>query len=202
MSKTQKVKAVAVLPPAVLAKLERESLPIIKKAKAITVKSANAETSAYEIRNQIRARRKLVEEKRLSITGPLNQSLKSANALFKTLSQPLKAAEEIIEDKIFDFREEQEKKAQAKQEKLQARAEEAEEAGDEERAERLEERAADITPKVGETKTTRHWTYKVVDLSKVPHPYLTLDRGAVQQAVRAGIREIPGLEIYQEESVR
>ena len=41
------------------------------------------------------------------------------------------------------------------------------------------------------------WDFNVVDLSKVPVEYLTINTTAVREAIRNGSREIAGLEIYQ-----
>lgn len=41
------------------------------------------------------------------------------------------------------------------------------------------------------------WTFEVVDINAVPREYLVLDETAVRRAIQAGIREIPGLKIYQ-----
>lgn len=41
------------------------------------------------------------------------------------------------------------------------------------------------------------WDFNVVDLSKVPVEYLTINTTAVREAIRNGKREIAGLEIYQ-----
>ena len=46
--------------------------------------------------------------------------------------------------------------------------------------------------------TRQVYRTKIVDLSKVPLKYLKIDQDAVDQAVDLGIREIPGIEIYQE----
>ena len=42
------------------------------------------------------------------------------------------------------------------------------------------------------------WVHEVVDLSKVPRRYLELDERAVKADIKAGIREIEGLKIYEE----
>lgn len=42
------------------------------------------------------------------------------------------------------------------------------------------------------------WTFKVIDLSQVPREYLCIDTQAVNRAIKDGIREINGLEIYNE----
>ena len=45
------------------------------------------------------------------------------------------------------------------------------------------------------------WNFKVVDLSKVPVEYLQINSVAVRDAIKSGVREISGLDIFQECSV-
>lgn len=42
------------------------------------------------------------------------------------------------------------------------------------------------------------WNFRVVDLSKVPVEFLQLNSVAVREAIKTGVREINGLEIFQE----
>lgn len=44
------------------------------------------------------------------------------------------------------------------------------------------------------------WTYEVVDLAKVPREYLALNPTKVNAAIKAGLRECPGLRIFQEQT--
>ena len=45
------------------------------------------------------------------------------------------------------------------------------------------------------------WTFRVFDLSKVPVEFLQINSVAVRDAIKSGVREINGIEIYQECSV-
>jgi hypothetical protein len=50
---------------------------------------------------------------------------------------------------------------------------------------------------------TRSWTFEVVDLDRVPREYMSLDVEVVHETIaKDGIREIPGLRIFQAESLR
>jgi hypothetical protein len=50
---------------------------------------------------------------------------------------------------------------------------------------------------------THNWSFDVVDLSAVPRDYLTVNAEAVRAAIgKAGMRDIPGLRIFQSESLR
>jgi hypothetical protein len=50
---------------------------------------------------------------------------------------------------------------------------------------------------------SRSWTFEVIDLDQVPREYLSLDVAVVREAItRAGVRDIPGLRIFQAEALR
>jgi hypothetical protein len=50
---------------------------------------------------------------------------------------------------------------------------------------------------------TRSWTFEVLDLDQVPRGYMRLDVEVVRESIaRDGVREIPGLRIFQAESLR
>lgn len=44
------------------------------------------------------------------------------------------------------------------------------------------------------------WTYRLTDMSKVPIEYLLVNGPLVNKKIKGGVRDIPGLEIYQAES--
>ena len=49
----------------------------------------------------------------------------------------------------------------------------------------------------------RNWSFEVVDLDRVPREYMSLDVTVVREAItRDGVREIPGLRIFQAEALR
>lgn len=49
----------------------------------------------------------------------------------------------------------------------------------------------------GSASTTRRWVGEVVDEAKVPRDYLVVDQKAINAAVKAGVRSIPGVDIKQ-----
>ena len=54
----------------------------------------------------------------------------------------------------------------------------------------------------GVGSTRKRWTFRVEDMSKIPLEYLEINEVAVNAAIRAEVREIPGLEIYQKETMQ
>jgi len=185
-----------ILSPEQVSKIRRETSPVVSQATALVIESPETENQACSILKKISLRLKDIENLRLSITKPLNESLRQANALFKTLAEPLHVADKTIREKILAFRTEQEEAAEKRkqmQEKIQTT-----------RKEKGLEAAAMVEPvaETGETQTQKRWTYELIDISKVPPEYLTLDAGTVRRAINAGIRDISGLRIFQQENVR
>lgn len=49
--------------------------------------------------------------------------------------------------------------------------------------------------------TTKRWVFEVEDASLVPREYLVVNETAIRKAVNEGARTIPGVRIYQDESI-
>lgn len=188
----QKVKVVSKVE---LARIESRSSGIIKIAGGLIVSNIKQEGYAYDCLKQVKDRLKMIEKKRTAITGPLNQSLKEANTLFKTLATPLKDAAKIINDKILEFKLDQEKIAAAKmvkKEKIQA--------SHKARGHETHELVPEIA-ETGKSTMQKRWVYEVVDFRKIPHKYLELQLGRIRKAIDDGERKIAGLKIYQKSSL-
>ena len=187
----------SIIPVEVVQKAESDAALMTKQAEAIQVATTKQEKQAYTALTQIKQAIKTIESKRKEITKPLNASLKAANAMFKVLSAPFIEADRIVRDKVMGFRQLQEEKAQKeleRREKIQA----AHEAKGHETHE-ITEPVVEVSK---ETVVVRRWTFEVVNITKVPIEYLVLDRIAVSKAIRNGVREIGGLDIFQVEGVR
>jgi len=221
MAKKTQITPTALVSQAEVMILRKENSTIVQKAEQFEIALPAQETVAYEVLQEIKARLQLVEKKRKGITQPLNASLKEVNAMFKTLSAPLGAADSILRQKIGVFRHKQEEDARNREEVIRRKAEaekakitalEAKKrltAKDEkvlvkavERREVLETKAELVQSKVGVASMAKRWTFEVEDSATVPRRYLIVDTIAIRMAIREGVREIPGVRIYQSESVR
>ena len=49
---------------------------------------------------------------------------------------------------------------------------------------------------------TSVWKYEIVDISKLPAEYMIPDTAKLTAVVKAGIREIPGCRIYDEQIIK
>lgn len=154
--------------------------------------------------------KKAMEEKRKEYISPLQDQVKGINETYKTLMEPILAADQITRGKILDYRAEQERQRQ-----------EAEEIARLER-EAAERRAAltgepMVVPEVVEAPPVAPDRYRsemgtlgkmmirkweVVDLALVPDEYKMIDSIKIGKVVRAGIPSIPGIKIWEEETLR
>ena len=48
---------------------------------------------------------------------------------------------------------------------------------------------------------TRRWTFAMDNAAEVPREFLKVDEQAIRQAIREGVREIPGVRIFQETGI-
>ena len=57
------------------------------------------------------------------------------------------------------------------------------------------------TPRVKTEKASASikmvWTYEISKLDEIPRPYLKVDDKAIQRAIDGGVRDIPGIRIYE-----
>jgi hypothetical protein len=49
--------------------------------------------------------------------------------------------------------------------------------------------------------TTKTWTFEIIDSTLVPRQYMEINESLIRKAVLAGTRDIPGVKIYQKESL-
>lgn len=154
---------------------------------------------------------KMTEDERVKITGPINQSLRNVNDLFKRISDPLTKISKTLTTKMAAWtdsqrkllEEEERKKRAAEKAKFEADAKAAKLEAIEtdssvafDAAQTLQKRADAIDTQNVEVKQTvrlgavgtvaerRTWTYKITDPLLVPRPYLIIDEKSLNYVAR------------------
>lgn len=151
--------------------------------------------------------KKALEDKRKEYVGPLQSHVQAINATFKTLMEPIEAADQLTRGKMLKYqaeqariREEQEEINRLRMEaaRKEAALHEGEISEPVNLVEVMPEVAKKIDTKVGSAgqRTIRKW--EVVDKSLVPEDLKVIDAGAVTKLVKAGIGAIAGIRIYEE----
>ena len=154
--------------------------------------------------------RKAVEEKRKEYVSPIKEKLDAVNDAFKTLMAPIEDADRITREKIMAFRFEQNRirlEAEAiEREKLElARREAVLKAGeitvDLSPVEKPPAVPSHVRTEVGTMGTMKVKKWEVMDFSKVPDDYKVVDSAKITRLVKGGIGAIPGIRIWEEETV-
>lgn len=180
-----------------------------KQAEALVVDSEATNLKAVEMAGQVKRLDKKLELARKDYTGPANEYVKAINGTVKPRQALLREIENGLKGKISTHQaavllehRKAEEAARKAQKKLQAKLDaDAKKAGVE--AVKVDEvvvAAADpVTRTESGTATQRKtWEFEVEDPGKVPPEYLMVDEKKVRAAVRNGVRNIPGVKIYQE----
>jgi hypothetical protein len=190
-----------------------EASALEKRADGIAITNDATDAEAKAALSVIAKKRKDLEELRKSFVGPLNDHVKTINTFFKERSGPLDTAERIIKGKVSDYfraKAEAARKEQERQLKLASKRQETADA----KAQANGEVAAPPVPVAiiqAPEKTTRTaagsvtvrkvWKFIITDENVVPRDWCVPNEKAIGAAVKAGIRNIPGVQIYEDEEV-
>lgn len=165
---------------------------------------------------------KRLERDRRELTDPLNSTVKAINARYKKVSEQIDTIKSEAKRKATAYvvAEEKRKKQEIEEATLKA-AESLEQSGDAAAADTLLAAGSEYADKGTGVKARTEtgaqsvkkvrWAFELTEIrmllaAAVANPelwakYLTLDADAVRAAVAAGVREIPGVRVYQDISV-
>ena len=215
----------------VILRIRERSAALKKEADDFVVDSPEARAAAVEVLSAIARVKGDAEDKRTGVVKPLNDHVKKVNELFREVMGPITEADTILRRKVTDYNREQQRIAQdaaAEAERLrlaaeaELRAAERAEAAkqpevaatmlekavaSEQQAAAVQQAAASAAPArliktdIGSASVRRRWTFKLIDISKVPGEFLQVNEQEIRKAIAGGVREIAGLEIFQTEDL-
>lgn len=179
---------------------------VLALASLVKVTDAESANNAGTMLVQVKQFTKQVEEKKSFIVKPLKDHAKRLESMFKPTLDKLDAAEAELKQKILAYRAEAAEKVRAETQSLMEKATEAQESGDSDGALALavEAQSIETVQKTthfegtgGSMQEKQTWTFEVTAFGEVPHEYFTLDEKKIRQAIKAGLRDIPGVRIFQ-----
>jgi hypothetical protein len=145
---------------------------------------------------------KMVSDARKAITNPLQEEIKHWISKEKELIAPIEEAMQRADQLIKQFNARIAAEQQALLEKIE-REEAAKLAQDDRQAEQVRQESEfkrQLAQASHSTDGVRMvWSFEVENLSTVPRDFLMLDEQKIRNAIRTGIREIPGIKIYQKQ---
>lgn len=177
-------------------------------AHGLMIEDDESNVMAVEMAGQVKRLWKKVEAIRKDEIEPHNKFVKAINALCKNYQNQFTEIEQILKGKISQY--------QARVELERRKAEEAARKAAEDLQAKLdaEAQAAGVesvtvdAPVIPEVKTVTHtaegsayqrtvWTHEIVDATRVPRKYLMVDEAEIKKAVKAGVRRIAGVRIFE-----
>ncbi len=213
-------------------KLESENEPrlqtrageLIAATERAVIDSAEAMENGVDLAKLIKTAFTKAETERKLLVKPFNDGVKTINARFKELTGPLLDAEARIKNKMLTYRQEQDRLLREEEERLRkereaaalAEAEKLEAEGKDALADAAIEAAIETAPPPAKLQPTRSdmgavastrktWTFELCSIQMLAgaRPDLvTADKVAINRAIKDGDREIPGLKIFQKESLQ
>lgn len=188
----------------------------VDKARAITVKDELTSKGANDIVLALKKMIKRLDDRRKFFNKPLKDHAKAIDNDFADRMAPLKEAYEILRGKLETYVVEQSRIQRAKDEKIRIENEKKAEAASGFLAEDVKppevaKTNTQVRSSFGKSYLVKNWTFKLVNIEKVPRAYMVLDEKKVRNMIKAqtvvfnGVNrcdlKIPGIEIYQSEKI-
>lgn len=190
--------------------LSEETLFLQRRAEDLKITDNSTLMTATEMLGQIASKKKQVEERRQFLVKPLNDQVRAINAWIKGISAPLEELDRILRKEVLRYRQEQEKIRQEEEARLQEK-----QRRDHKRAEKDGESVSPIpvptliipsAPKTvstdfGTVTVRKEWVFEIIDESQISREYLSVDERKIRAAIKAGIRNIAGVRVFEEEDL-
>jgi hypothetical protein len=184
-----------------------------REATEIQVSDEATEKRCSEMTSQTKALKKEIEATQDLLIGDAQKFVKSVQSFTLPFRKDLEAIEAQLKRKLGDYayrKELDRRKAEAAAQAAAAAAQkkidrEAKKAGVEPvqlPTPIVPKEAAPVRTETGTSSYVSTWDFEVEDITKVPAKFLMVEAAAVKNAIRAGVREIPGLKIFEKMVVR
>lgn len=157
------------------ARVEEDVLPVARAAAKYEIVDTETLEGAIGFLGKVKQAYDRVETTRKFFTAPLLELKRTYDARFKGALDALEAAEKSLKGKMTEYR-----------------------------LTLPENAPAPKTERTADAKATfvKVWKARVIDEAAVPREYLRVDTAKIDKVVKAGLRNIPGIEVYEEEQVR
>jgi len=193
--------------------LEIKGTALINQANALKITTAEESTDAVNISGQLQEVSKQVKKKCEDFLEPYKKVTAAINGPKKRIIEAVTKAKNIINQKIFQFKK-QEEIDQAKQQNIINEATESLQESLKVQAKELGIKAPTVAPikaakptKVlrGDAGTSLYarkvWTAEISNPKEVPREWCSPDMKKINDSVRMGKRDIPGVKIFEKETV-
>jgi len=183
-----------------------------KEGKALVITDNDSYSFAGEFLKRIKQAQKQVDDTRKGMTRPLDEAKKKILDLFRPVETRILEAETSVKASLLQYqkvvderiRVEQEERRKKEEAEMAEKLKDAEFFGDksvEIEPSKLEDMPVNVAPVVSGISTKTIWTYEIQDEKLLPREFLSADEKKIRAGVEFGIREVPGLKIFQKQLI-
>jgi exonuclease VII large subunit len=153
--------------------------PLIARASVHIIENEESASQALSMSLQARKIRKQLDETRLSIIRPHLDFQKAINKIVKEYEAKLEEIENNLKNKLDEYLK---KSASANNAFFITKSKE-------------------MFVEDGKLTKVKRWVWELENEALVPREYLTLDEKKIDEAVKQGIRNIPGVKVLEKEEI-
>lgn len=167
----------------------------------IIINSEPTFDKAKEKLSEIKEIKKIVNEKKESITKPLNEALKNVRGLFKPIEDKIEVIENYLKDGVLKYNQKLLAEQRKREEEANKKMEEEKASGkslDEINIEKISKPIENITKKVEAIKTRKIKKLNIVNEQIIPRDFLIPNEAKIKEALLNGVK-VDGCEIIEEE---
>lgn len=146
-------------------------------ANSLYVSDEGSAKTALSMSLQLRKLRQQIDDSRKEIVKPHFDYQKAINKIVKDVEAKMEVIEENLKNKIEQWN--QIRKEQPFENVI----------------------ALELKVDDGQLYTQKKWDFTVDDSKSIPVEYLTLDEKKIKEAIANGVRNIPGVQIFQKEEI-
>ncbi len=168
-----------------------EADEVLSEVKTFVIGNDADLTLAADLLADVKGRNKRLAEMKEQATRPINEALKNIRGWFRPAEDKLAQIEQAIKASIATFTNAQEQARRDAVKQLEASA-----TSGEAQVALTALSTAQVAPVVG-LSTRKIWQMEILDASAVPRQYCTPDEVMIRAAVTSGVREIPGVRIFE-----
>lgn len=183
------------------------------EAAAVTIASDADNARAIEMGLQSKKLKDAIEKARKQFVADPGEFVKSVNTLSKSFTERLLGIETGLKRKIGEYQqrkelerrkaeEEARKQAAELQAKLDAEAKAAHVEPVKIEAPAIPKAAGPVRTAEGSSYQVSVWQFEIQAEADVPREYLLVDQAKIRQAVKDGVRNIPGVRIFETSETR
>jgi len=182
----------------------KENIEFLEVVKEYVIQNDDEYADAAELLKVVKHKFKVLDDERTISVKPLNDEVKEINAWFKPALDRLKECETALKKIMGSYS----LAKQQEQQRLLAEASKAAEAAlvtasnpQQNVMQLVQQATAAQAPKVAGVSVSKVWKWELVDPAQVPAEYWSIDPAKLDAALKAGVREIPGVRVYEDARV-